>query len=64
MLQSGGGEMHFRGTVDEPAVVTVGGKAARVDGAGNFDGATEVTPGGNTVPVVATDGNGNSRTSN
>jgi RHS repeat-associated protein len=62
--QSGGGKMHFRGKVNEPAVVTVGGSVAAVDAAGDFDGVATVNIGTNTVPVVATDTSGNSRTNN
>lgn len=63
-IQSGGGKMHFRGTVNEPSAVTVGGNPASVDPAGNFDGLVDVTVGNNTVPVVATDGSGNQQTNN
>ncbi len=62
--QNGGGKLHFRGTVNEPSTVTVGGNAATVDGAGNFDGVVDVVPGNNTVSVVATDTNGNVKTNN
>ena len=62
--RSGGGKMHFRGRVDEPAAVTVAGNVASVDAAGNFDGIATVNVGANTVPVVATDASGNSRTNN
>ena len=60
--QSAGGQMHFRGNVNEPSAVTVGGNVATVDAAGNFDGVANVNVGANTVSVVATDGSGNSRT--
>jgi RHS repeat-associated protein len=49
---------------DKPAAVTVGGNAATVDAAGNFDGTVNVNVGTNTVAVVATDASGNSRTNN
>jgi RHS repeat-associated protein len=62
--QSSGGKMHFRGNVNEPSAVTVGGSLATVDAAGNFDGVANVNVGTNTVPVVATDASGNSRTNN
>jgi len=62
--QSSGGNMHFRGTVNEPATVTVAGNAASVDAAGNFDGTLNVNVGTNTVAVTATDASGNSRTNN
>ena len=62
--QSGGGKMHFRGTVSEPATVAVAGNPAAVDAAGNFDGTANVNVGSNTVSVTAVDANGNSRTNN
>jgi RHS repeat-associated protein len=62
--RAGGGKMHFRGTVNEPSAVTVGGTPASVDGAGNFNGTANVSIGTNTVAVVATDANGNTRTDN
>jgi RHS repeat-associated protein len=62
--QSGGGKMHFRGTVNEPSSVTVAGNSASVDGLGNFDGVADVVTGNNTVPVVATDTNNNVKTNN
>jgi len=62
--QTFGGNMHFRGTVNEPASVTVAGNAANVDSAGNFDGIANVSVGTNTIAVTAMDVNGNSRTNN
>ncbi len=62
--ESAGGKMHFRGTLNEPATVTVGGNLATVDSAGNFDGVADVNVGTNTVAVVATDASGNTRTNN
>jgi len=62
--QTSGGKMHFRGTVNEPATVTVAGNAATVDAAGNFDGVANVNIGTNTVAVVAADASGNTRTNN
>jgi RHS repeat-associated protein len=56
--------MHFRGTVNEPATVTVGGNPASVNAAGNFDGNVNVNVGTNTVAVTATDASGNARTNN
>ncbi len=64
MNQTFGGNMHFRGTVNEPASVTVDGKVASVDGAGDFDGTANVSVGTNTVAITATDINGNRRTNN
>ena len=62
--QSGGGKLHFRGTVNEPSTVTVAGNVATVDAVGNFDGVVDAIPGNNTVSVVATDTNGNVKTNN
>lgn len=62
--QSGGGKMHFRGTVNEPSTVTVGGNPANVDSAGNFDGVANLVVGNNTVPIVAIDASGNSKSNN
>ncbi len=62
--QTSGGKMHFRGTVNETATVTVGGNSATVDAAGNFDGTINVNVGMNTVAVVAIDSSGNTRTNN
>jgi RHS repeat-associated protein len=60
--QSAGGITHFTGTVSEPAAVTVNGKPAAVDTSGHFDGTVGLSPGTNTVSLVATDANGNSST--
>jgi len=57
-----GGTMEFSGTLSEPASVTLAGKAATVDGTNNWRGTAAVTTGGNTLPIVATDPNGNSTT--
>jgi uncharacterized protein YfaP (DUF2135 family) len=61
--QTAGGKLEFSGTVNEPATVTVGGNPATVDGAGNWIGWATVSSGTNSVAVVATDANNNSRTS-
>jgi RHS repeat-associated protein len=61
---STGGRMHFRGHVNEPASVMVGGTLASIDAQGNFDGVANVTGGMNTVVVTATDASGNTRTNN
>ena len=60
--KSAGGSMRFVGTVNEPASVTVGGSLATTDSSGNFAGSTNVSAGANSVPVVATDVNGNAKT--
>lgn len=60
--QDGGGALAFKGTVGEPATVTLQGKPALVTAANRFEGSAQVTPGTNTVAVVATDPSGNTRT--
>jgi RHS repeat-associated protein len=57
--QGAGGKMVFSGTVGEYAAVTVGGNTASLDVNNNFRGAASVTTGTNTVPVIATDVDGN-----
>ncbi len=61
---SGGGRLRFSGTTSEAAHVSVQGRAARMLDASTFTADAEVVPGLNTIPVVATDGNGNRRTNN
>ena len=61
---SGGGRLRFSGTTSEAANVSVQGRAARMLDATTFTADAEVVPGVNTIPVVATDGNGNRRTNN
>jgi DNA-binding beta-propeller fold protein YncE len=61
---SGGGRLRFSGTTSEAADVSVQGRAARMLDASTFTADAEVVPGVNTIPVVATDGNGNRRTNN
>ena len=62
LQQQAGGSLRFVGTVSEPAAVTVGGASAQVSSSNRFEGAANVTPGTNTVTVVATDPSGNVRT--
>jgi RHS repeat-associated protein len=57
-----GGALLFRGTVSEPATVTVQGKPAQVAPDNRFEGPAQMTSGTNTVAVVATDPSGNVRT--
>ena len=59
---SAGGALAFKGTLNEPATVTIQGKAAAVDSANKFEGSVNSTSGTNTVAVVATDPMGNTRT--
>jgi RHS repeat-associated protein len=53
-----GGSMTFEGTVSEPASVTVGGNAAKLDSSNNWLGSAAVMPGANIEPIVATDAHG------
>jgi RHS repeat-associated protein len=57
--QSPGGDLGFTGTVNEPATLTVGGNPATVNAAGNWFGHAAVAAGSNSIPLVATDLNGN-----
>jgi RHS repeat-associated protein len=57
-----GGALSFRGTVSEPATVSVQGKPATVDASNVFAGRAEVGPGTTNVVVGATDASGNTRT--
>jgi len=57
-----GGKIRVAGTTDEPSNVTVQGSPATMLSATNFVGVASVSTGTNTIPVVATDGSGNSRT--
>jgi len=59
---SAGGALTFKGTLNEPATVTVQGKPAAVDGSNKFEKSVSSTSGTNTVAVVATDPMGNTRT--
>ena len=57
-----GGALLFRGTVDEAANVTVGGKPAQVAPDSRFEGQAQVPGGTGNVAVVAQDPSGNTRT--
>jgi RHS repeat-associated protein len=57
-----GGPLQFAGIVNEPAIVSVQGVPAAVDGTNNFRGASSLPNGTNTVSVVATDPSGNQTT--
>jgi len=59
-----GGKIRVAGTTDEAANVFVGGAAARMLSATNFVANPSVNVGTNVIPVVATDGSGNSKTNN
>ncbi len=59
---SGGGKLHIAGTTDEPANVTVQGVPARMVTSTSFAANPTVGVGANVIPIVATDGSGNSRT--
>ncbi|MBK6686384.1 MAG: RHS repeat protein [Deltaproteobacteria bacterium] len=65
--ERGYGKTKFSGTLNEPATVTVNGQPAVVKSADGgvpytFEADVDLASGGNTVTVVATDGNGNVRT--
>ena len=56
-----GGALLFRGSVNEPATVSVGGSAAAVAADNTFRGTAVVPSGTGTVVVSATDPSGNTR---
>jgi RHS repeat-associated protein len=57
-----GGALLFRGSVNEPSTVTVGGKPAQVPTDNTFQGTASVSSGTSNVVVAATDPSGNTRT--
>jgi RHS repeat-associated protein len=57
-----GGALAFKGTLNEPATVTVGGKPAEVKADNTFQGQATVPSGTSTVQVQAQDPSGNVRT--
>ena len=60
--QAAGGALTFKGTVSEPATVTVGGRPATVTADNHFTGAAVVPGGTGQVAVAARDMAGNVRT--
>ena len=62
LSQAAGGALVFKGTVNEPANVTVGGKLANVSADNRFEGQAVVPSGTGQVQVTATDPSGNVRT--
>jgi len=56
--RTGAGPMSFEGTVDKPAVVTVGGNLASIDANRHFKATANVSP-GQPVEIKATDDSGN-----
>ena len=60
--QAAGGALTFKGTVSEPATVTVGGRPATVTADNHFTGAAVVPSGTGQVAVAARDMAGNLRT--
>ena len=63
MSQQAGGALVFKGTVSEPANVTIAGKPATVTADNKFEGQAVVPGGTGQVAVTATDPSGNVRTS-
>lgn len=61
---TGGGKLRMAGTTSEPANITVQGVPARMLSSTNFFANPSVNVGTNVIPVLATDGSGNSRTNN
>ncbi len=61
--QQAGGALVFKGSVSEPANVTVGGRPATVTADNRFEGQAVVPGGTGQVAVTATDPSGNVRTS-
>ena len=57
-----GGILLLKGSVNEPATVTVGGKPAQVAADNSFAGQATVPSGAGQVVVAATDSSGNTRT--
>jgi len=57
-----GGALSFRGTVNEPATVSVQSKPATVDASNAFQAQAQVGAGATNVVVAATDPSGNTRT--
>jgi RHS repeat-associated protein len=62
LSQASGGALVFKGTVNEPANVTIGGKPASVSADNRFEGQAVVPSGTGQVQVTATDPSGNVRT--
>ncbi len=60
--QQAGGALVFKGTVSEPASVSVGGRPATATADNRFEGPAVVPSGTGQVQVVATDPSGNVRT--
>jgi hypothetical protein len=60
--QTPGGALVFRGTLNEPASVTVATKPATVTATNQFTGSAPVSSGTSSVAVKATDPAGNIRT--
>jgi RHS repeat-associated protein len=56
----GGGPIRFAGQLSKPATVTVAGAPATVDNRNRFEAKINLSPGSQTVPVVATDALDNS----
>jgi RHS repeat-associated protein len=62
-VETVGGPLLVRGSLNEAGSVTVNGQAARLLAGNVFEATIPASPGTNAVTVVATDGQGNARTS-
>ncbi|HYR83403.1 MAG TPA: RHS repeat-associated core domain-containing protein [Terriglobia bacterium] len=60
--QDPGGTLHFAGTLNEAAIVTIQSKPARVNADNSFGGTVIVSSGTSSIEVKATDYSGNTRT--
>jgi RHS repeat-associated protein len=58
-LQQAGGPAAFKGTLNEPASVTIQGKPVIVDSDNRFSASVPTSAGTTTVAIAATDGSGN-----
>lgn len=61
-LRQPGGTLHFAGTLNESATVSIQGKPAEVDATNAFRGQAQTSGGTNTVVLMASDPSGNVRT--
>ena len=59
LSQAGGSMLTVAGTVSAPSTVSINGTAVSSDASGTWVGQSTVTAGSNSLPIVATDLNGN-----